>query len=163
MKTGEDHYRLERRMLSWALICWRGFVVRDRERYDEQRFEATGFIGDAICVLVFAIAAIESACARRAQEGPGNMQTIKTKSGRTIRLPSDAEDAAIQRGIKSDADAREWTDEMFKQAVPFSALPESLQTKLREQTAMAITVFCDFGRIGKIGNHQNFGCSFGGV
>jgi uncharacterized protein (DUF4415 family) len=59
------------------------------------------------------------------------MQTIKTKSGRTIRLPSDAEDAAIQRGIKSDADAREWTDEMFKQAVPFSALPESLQTKLR--------------------------------
>jgi uncharacterized DUF497 family protein len=29
------------------------FHEDDRERYDEQRFEATGFIGDAIYVLVF--------------------------------------------------------------------------------------------------------------
>lgn len=31
----------------------------------------------------------------------------------------------------TDNDNPEWTDEDFKKAVPFSALPDSLQTKLR--------------------------------
>ncbi|MCL2161723.1 MAG: BrnA antitoxin family protein [Betaproteobacteria bacterium] len=59
------------------------------------------------------------------------MQTIETKSGRLIRLPTEEEEAAIQRGIDSDPDNPEWTDEMFKESVPFSSLPEGLQTKLR--------------------------------
>jgi uncharacterized protein (DUF4415 family) len=56
---------------------------------------------------------------------------IKTKSGRSIRLPSHTEEAAIRRGIKADPDNPEWTEEDFREAIPFSALPESLQTKLR--------------------------------
>ena len=35
-----------------------------------------------------------------------------------------------------DAENPEWTDEMFKHAVRFDALPESLQAKLRELTAL---------------------------
>jgi hypothetical protein len=44
------------------------------------------------------------------------MQTITTKSGRVIRLPDETEEAAIQRGIDADPDAREWTDEDFAAA-----------------------------------------------
>jgi uncharacterized protein (DUF4415 family) len=54
-----------------------------------------------------------------------------TKSGRKVHVPSAEEDAAIRAGIAADPDAREWTDEDFRQAVPFSALPKSMQATLR--------------------------------
>lgn len=53
----------------------------------------------------------------------------KLKPGTVI--PSPQEDAAINGGIAADADAREWTEEDFKRAVPFSRLPEPLQARLR--------------------------------
>lgn len=56
---------------------------------------------------------------------------LKTKSGRVIELPSDEEDAQINAGIAGDSDTIEWTEENFKNATRFDALPESLKTKLR--------------------------------
>jgi uncharacterized protein (DUF4415 family) len=56
---------------------------------------------------------------------------LKTKSGRLVELPTDEEAAEINAGIAADPDTFEWTDEDFKRAVPFSALPEDLQAVLR--------------------------------
>jgi len=38
-----------------------------------------------------------------------------------------------------DEENPEWTDEDFKRAVPFTALPESLQTKLRGRPKAEVT------------------------
>lgn len=38
-----------------------------------------------------------------------------------------------------DDENPEWTEEDFKRAVPFSSLPESLQTKLRGRPKAAVT------------------------
>lgn len=48
--------------------------------------------------------------------------TVKTKSGRTLIVPSDEEEAAINRGIAADPDNPEWTAEDFARARPFSEL-----------------------------------------
>jgi uncharacterized protein (DUF4415 family) len=56
---------------------------------------------------------------------------LKTKSGRWLELPTDEEDAEINAGIAADPDTFEWTEEDFKRAVPFTALPEELQAVLR--------------------------------
>ncbi len=56
---------------------------------------------------------------------------LKTKSGRFVELPTEEEDAEINAGIASDPDAFEWTDDNFKNAIPFSALPETMQVTLK--------------------------------
>ena len=53
-----------------------------------------------------------------------------TKSGRKVNLPSNKDDALINAGIAQDSDNPEWTDEDFKNAVPFGQLPPNLQTTL---------------------------------
>jgi uncharacterized protein (DUF4415 family) len=56
------------------------------------------------------------------------MQTIKTRSGRVIVLPTDEEAEEIRRGIDSDPDTMELTNKHFKNAVPFSGtLKETLR------------------------------------
>lgn len=45
---------------------------------------------------------------------------IKTRSGRSIKLPTSAEDAAINAGIAADPENPEWTDADFAQAKPAS-------------------------------------------
>lgn len=45
-------------------------------------------------------------------------ETIKTRSGRVIILPTAEEDAQINAGIAADADNPEWTDEDFARALP---------------------------------------------
>jgi len=58
------------------------------------------------------------------------MQTT-TKSGRIIRLPTDEEEAAIQRGIDSDPDNPELTEEFFRNARPAKeVLPPTLHAGL---------------------------------
>jgi uncharacterized protein (DUF4415 family) len=57
--------------------------------------------------------------------------TIKTRSGRTLILPTPKEEAEINAGIAADSDTSEWSDEDFKNAMPFSALPASMQAVLR--------------------------------
>lgn len=47
-------------------------------------------------------------------------ETIMTKSGRTLVMPTPEEDAAINRGIAKDPDTYELSDEEFKQLRPFS-------------------------------------------
>ena len=42
-------------------------------------------------------------------------QTIKTRSGRVLVLPTPEEDARIRAGIAADADTYELSDEEFKQ------------------------------------------------
>jgi uncharacterized protein (DUF4415 family) len=49
-------------------------------------------------------------------------ETVKTKSGRTLIMPTPEEDAAINRGIAEDPDNPEWTAEDFARARPFSEL-----------------------------------------
>jgi uncharacterized protein (DUF4415 family) len=56
---------------------------------------------------------------------------LKTKSGRMVELPTDAEEAEINAGIATDPDTFEWMEDDFKQAIPFSALPETMQAVLR--------------------------------
>lgn len=51
-------------------------------------------------------------------------ETIKTRSGRTIIMPTPEEEAAIQRGIDSDEDAAEIPTENIKAMRPFSELLE---------------------------------------
>ncbi|MCL2020825.1 MAG: BrnA antitoxin family protein [Betaproteobacteria bacterium] len=59
------------------------------------------------------------------------MQTIKTKSGRLVRLPSQEEEAAIQAGIDADPDNPEWTEEDFRRARPArEVLPPDLYAAL---------------------------------
>ena len=53
----------------------------------------------------------------------------KLKAGHISPTPQ--EDAAINAGIAIDPDNPEWTDEDFHRAIPFDALPASLQAKLR--------------------------------
>ena len=47
---------------------------------------------------------------------------IKTKSGRLIDMPTDAEDARINVALAADTDARELDDAWFEQAQPASRL-----------------------------------------
>lgn len=57
---------------------------------------------------------------------------LTTKSGRKVLLSTPEEEAQINAGIAADPDAREWTEEDFKTATPFAALPAELQAKLRK-------------------------------
>ncbi|PVE42298.1 BrnA antitoxin family protein [Limnohabitans planktonicus] len=43
---------------------------------------------------------------------------IRTKSGRSIQLPTAEEDAQINAGMAADADNPEWTPEDFARALP---------------------------------------------
>jgi hypothetical protein len=62
------------------------------------------------------------------------MQTIKTKSGRLVQLPSEKEEAAIREGIAKDPDAREWTEEDFDTARPASeVLPPKVFSALTQR------------------------------
>lgn len=45
-------------------------------------------------------------------------QTIKTRAGRTLALPSPAEERAINAGIAADPDTMELTQEQWAQARP---------------------------------------------
>jgi uncharacterized protein (DUF4415 family) len=49
---------------------------------------------------------------------PTKPETIKTRSGRVIELPTEAEDARINAGIAADPDAFELNDEWFARARP---------------------------------------------
>lgn len=49
-------------------------------------------------------------------------ETIKTKAGRTITVPTPEEDAAINRGIAADPDNPEWGAEDFAHARRFPEL-----------------------------------------
>lgn len=52
-----------------------------------------------------------------------------------VRIPTDEEEAAIQRGIALDPDNPEWTDEDFKNARPASeAMPRELYDALVERS-----------------------------
>src|SRR5690349_23897697 len=56
-----------------------------------------------------------SACAGRTSERCGCMKT-KAKADRKIRVPTDADDAAINAGIAADDENPEWTQEDFAKA-----------------------------------------------
>ena len=57
-------------------------------------------------------------------------QTIKTKSGRVLTLPTDEEEVLINAGISADPDTFELTDEQFSQLKPVKmGRPFSEQTK----------------------------------
>ena len=43
---------------------------------------------------------------------------LETRDGRRIRLNTPEEEAAIQRGIDTDPESREWTEEEFARARP---------------------------------------------
>lgn len=58
-------------------------------------------------------------------------KTVKTRSGHTLILPTQEEEAEINAGIAADPDTAEWAEEDFKMAMPFSALPASMQSVLR--------------------------------
>lgn len=45
-------------------------------------------------------------------------ETIKTRSGRVIIMPTPEEEAQINAGIAADPDNVEWTDEDFARALP---------------------------------------------
>lgn len=45
-------------------------------------------------------------------------ETIKTRSGRVLILPTPEEEAAINAGIAADPDNPEWMDEDFARALP---------------------------------------------
>lgn len=53
---------------------------------------------------------------------------VKSKSGRTFKLPSEEEEAAINAGIAVDSDARELSDEEFKKLRPVGR-PKAEKTK----------------------------------
>ncbi len=73
---------------------------------------------------------------------------LKTKSGWLVELPADEEAAEINAGIAADPDTFEWTDEDFKNAVPFSALPADLQRLLqgraKQKTATKVSTTVRF-------------------
>ena len=48
-------------------------------------------------------------------------ETIKTRSGRVITLPTPEEEAQIQAGIAADPDNPEWTQADFDRALPARA------------------------------------------
>ena len=45
-------------------------------------------------------------------------ETLKTRSGRTIIMPTPAEETQINAGIAADPDNPEWTDSDFARALP---------------------------------------------
>ena len=47
---------------------------------------------------------------------------IKSKSGRVFNLPTDEEEAAIRKGIRSDSDAVELTDQELTELRPLAEL-----------------------------------------
>ena len=53
---------------------------------------------------------------------------VKSKSGRTFKLPSEEEDVAINAGIAVDSDAHELSDEEFKKLRPVGR-PKAEKTK----------------------------------
>ncbi len=53
---------------------------------------------------------------------------VKSKSGRTFKLPSEEEEVAINAGIAVDSDARELSDEEFKKLRPVGR-PKAEKTK----------------------------------
>ncbi|MFZ5548077.1 MAG: BrnA antitoxin family protein [Pseudomonadota bacterium] len=56
---------------------------------------------------------------------------LKTRSGHLVELPTDEEEAAIQRGIAQDPDNPELDDEWFKRARPAKeALPPEVYAGL---------------------------------
>ncbi len=55
---------------------------------------------------------------------------LKTKSGRSIKLPTAEEEAAINAGITADPDTHELSDEEFKQLRPVGR-PRALVVKER--------------------------------
>jgi hypothetical protein len=52
-----------------------------------------------------------------------------------LRMPTDEEEAAIQRGIAQDPDSPEWTDEMFAQARPAAEVmgPELIAALMKKK------------------------------
>lgn len=55
---------------------------------------------------------------------PTKPETIKTRAGRVVELPTDEEDARINAGIAADPDAAELDDAWFARARPaHEALP----------------------------------------
>lgn len=62
-------------------------------------------------------------------------QTIKTRSGRTLILPTEEEEAAIKAGIAADPDTYELTDAEFAQLRPVK-----LGRPFAEQTKERITI-----------------------
>ncbi|CAE6694132.1 hypothetical protein R69619_00393 [Paraburkholderia nemoris] len=61
-------------------------------------------------------------------------ETIKTKSGRTIILPTLEEDAEINRGIAADPDTYELSNAEFKTLRPFSEVVAERQSQRKGQT-----------------------------
>ena len=49
---------------------------------------------------------------------PAKPETIKTRAGRVVELPTDEEDARINAGIAADADSPELDDAWFARARP---------------------------------------------
>lgn len=61
-------------------------------------------------------------------------ETIKTKSGRTIILPTLEEDAEINRGIAADPDTYEPSNAEFKTLRPFSEVMAERQLQRKGRT-----------------------------
>ncbi|QRX82264.1 hypothetical protein [Glaciimonas sp. PAMC28666] len=60
--------------------------------------------------------------------------TLRTRSGREIILPTLEEDAAINADILADLDGHEWTEEDFAQARPASeVLPKIFGEKIAQE------------------------------
>ena len=54
------------------------------------------------------------------------------KTERTIIMPTDEEDAAINAGIVADPDTFEWTEADFKRAKPFAEVFPELAASIRK-------------------------------
>lgn len=48
--------------------------------------------------------------------------TIKTRSGKTLIVPTEAEESAINKGIAADADVPELTEDQIKRMRPFKEI-----------------------------------------
>lgn len=77
-------------------------------------------------------------------------QTIKTRSGRTLILPTPEEDAIITAAAMSDPDAMPYTDEEWAKVKPFVRIgrPKSAVTKERITIRLSRDVVTQFRNTG---------------
>lgn len=66
-------------------------------------------------------------------------QTLKTRSGRALVMPSPEEDAAIAAGIAADMDTHELTDEEWTKAKPAGRAGRPLAAVTKERITIRLS------------------------